>query len=64
MPALTKSERKLTDKFKAMHRFRVAKTEEEKQAAVEYAQEYCERYKLNFKREFIQINKTNKQENI
>lgn len=49
---LTKTERKIADKFKALHRFRVAKTEEEKQAAVKYAKEYCEKYKLNFKKEF------------
>ncbi len=49
---LTKAERKIADKFKAMHRFRVAKTEEEKQAAIKYAKEYCEKYKLNFNKEF------------
>lgn len=56
MQALTKSERKLMDKFKAMHRFRVAKTEEEKQAAVKYAEEYCDKYNLKFNKEF-HINK-------
>lgn len=49
---LTKTERKIADKFKAMHRFRVAKTEEEKQAAVKYAQEYCDKYNLKFDKEF------------
>ena len=49
---LSKTERKIADKFKALHRFRVAKTEEEKQAAVKYAKEYCEKYKLKYEREF------------
>ena len=49
---LTKLERQIMEKFMALHRFRVAHTEEEKQAAVKYAQEYCEKYKLNYKREF------------
>ena len=40
------------DKFKALHRFRVAKTKEEKQAAIKYAKGYCEKYNVNFKREF------------
>ena len=49
---LTKAEQEIMDKFKALHSFRVAKTEEEREAAVKYAQEYCEKYKLNYKREF------------
>lgn len=49
---LSKTERKIVDKFKALHRFRVAKTEEEKQAAVKYAKEYCEKYNLKYEREF------------
>ena len=49
---LTKAEQEIMDKFKALHRFRVAHTEEEREAAVKYAQEYCEKYKLNYKREF------------
>ena len=49
---LTKAEQEIMDKFKALHRFRVAKTEEERQATIKYAQEYCEKYKLNYKREF------------
>ena len=49
---LAKLEQQIMDKFKALHNFRVAKTEEERQAAVKYAQEYCEKYKLNYKREF------------
>lgn len=49
---LTKTERKIADKFKVLHRFRSAKTEEERQAAIKYAKEYCEIYKLNFKKEF------------
>ena len=52
MAKLTKLEQQIMDKFKALHRFRVAHTEEERQAAVKYAQEYCEKYKLNYKREF------------
>ena len=39
----------------ALHRFRVAKTEEERQAAVKYAQEYCAKYKLNYKRQFSHL---------
>ena len=49
---LTKTEQKIVDKFKALHRFRVAKTPEEYNEAVKYAKEYCETYKLNFKKEF------------
>lgn len=55
MAELTKLERQIMDKFKALHRFRVAKTEEERQAATKYAQEYCEKYKLNYKREFSHL---------
>ena len=49
---LTKLEQQIMDKFNALHRFRVAHTEAEREAAVKYAQEYCEKYKLNYKREF------------
>lgn len=52
---LTKAEREIMEKFMALHRFRVAKTEEEREAAVKYAQEYCEKYKLNYKREFSHL---------
>ena len=52
MTKLNKLERRIMDKFKALHRFRVAETKEEKQAAVKYAKEYCGTYKLNFKKEF------------
>ena len=52
---LTKTERKIADKFKALHRFRVAKTEEEKQAAVRYAKEYCEKYSLKYEKEFSHL---------
>lgn len=52
MAKLTKLERQIMEKFMALHRFRVAKTEEEREAAVKYAQEYCEKYKLNYKRQF------------
>lgn len=49
---LTKVECQIMEKFMALHRFRVAKTEEEREAAVKYAQEYCEKYKVNYKKEF------------
>ena len=52
MTNLTKLERQIMEKFMALHRFRVAHTEEERQAAVKYAQKYCEKYKLHYKREF------------
>jgi hypothetical protein len=52
MTKLNKLERRIMDKFKALHRFRVAKNREEKQAAIKYAQDYCKKYSLNFKREF------------
>ena len=52
MAELTKLERQIMDKFKALHRFRVAHTEEEREAAIKYAQDYCKKYKLNYKRQF------------
>ena len=52
---LTKAEQEIMEKFMALHRFRVAKTEEERQAAIKYAQRYCEKYKLNYKREFSHL---------
>ena len=52
---LSKTERKIVDKFKALHRFRVAKTEEEKQAAVKYAKEYCEKFNLKYEKEFSHL---------
>ena len=55
MAKLTKLERQIMEKFMALHRFRVAKTEEERQAAIKYAQEYCAKYKLNYKREFSHL---------
>ena len=55
MAKLTKLETQIMEKFMALHRFRVAKTEEERQAAVKYAQEYCEKYKLNYKRQFSHL---------
>ena len=55
MVNLTKLERQIMEKFKALHRFRVAETKEEKQAAVKYAQDYCKKYKLNYKREFSHL---------
>ena len=56
MVNLTKLEHQIMEKFMALHRFRVAHTEEEREAAVKYAQEYCEKYKLNYKREFSYFN--------
>ena len=50
-----KLERQIMEKFMALHRFRAAKNEEDKQAAVKYAQEYCEKYKLNYKRQFSHL---------
>ena len=55
MSNLTKKEREIMEKFMALHRFRVAKTDEEREAAVKYAQEYCKKYKLNYKREFSHL---------
>lgn len=55
MTKLSKLERRIMDKFKALHRFRVANTKEEKQAAIKYAQDYCKKYNLNFKREFSHL---------
>lgn len=52
---LTKTEQKIVDKFKALHRFRVAKTEEEKQAAVKYAKEYCDKFNLKYEKEFSHL---------
>ena len=52
---LTKLEQQIMDKFKALHRFRVVKTEEERQAAIKYAQEYCEKYNLKYEREFSNL---------
>ena len=37
---LTKAEREIMEKFMALHRLRVAKTEEDREAAAKYAQEY------------------------
>ena len=55
MAKLTKLERQIMDKFKALHSLRVAKTEEEREAAVKYAQEYCEKYNLKYEREFSHL---------
>ena len=51
----TKAEQEIMEKFMALHRFRVAKTDEEREAAVKYAQEYCKKYKLNYKRQFSHL---------
>lgn len=55
MTKLTKKERELVDWYKVKHRFDIAKTEEEKQAALKYAKDYCEKYSLNFNREFSHL---------
>ena len=55
MAKLTKLECQIMEKFMALHQFRVAKTEEEREAAVKYAQEYCKKYKLNYKRQFSHL---------
>lgn len=52
MATFTKAERKLIDRYKAMHRFRVAHTEKEYNEAVSYAKAYCEKYKLKYNRIF------------
>ena len=52
---LTKAERKLVDWYKVKYRFDTAKTAEDKQAAIKHLREYCEKYKLNYKREFSHL---------
>lgn len=52
MATFTKAERKLIDRYKVMHMFRVAHTEEEYNEAVSYAKAYCEKYKLKYNRIF------------
>lgn len=52
MATFTNAEIKLIDRYKAMHRFRVAHTEKEYNEAVSYAKAYCEKYKLKYNRIF------------
>ena len=56
MAKLTKKERELMDWYKVKYRFDTAKNEEDKQAAIKYLKEYCEKYKLNFKRKLSYFN--------
>ena len=51
----TKAEQEIVDWYKVKYRFDTAKTEEEKQAAIKYAQEYCEKYKCSYKKEFSHL---------
>ena len=45
----TKAEQEIVDWYKVKYRFDIAKNEEDKQAAIKYLLEYCEKYRLNFK---------------
>ena len=54
---LTKAEQEIVDWYKVKYRFDTAKNEEDKQAAIKYLMEYCEKYKLNFKRKLSYFNK-------
>ena len=56
MARLTKKERELMDWYKVKYRFDTAKNEEDKQAAIKYLREYCDKYKLNFKRKLSYFN--------
>ena len=56
MAKLTKKERELMDWYKLKYRFDTAKNEEDKQAAIKYLREYCEKYRLNFKRKLSYFN--------
>ena len=56
MAKLTKKERELMDWYKVKYRFDTAKNEEDKQAAIKYLMEYCEKYGLNFKRKLSYFN--------
>ena len=51
----TKAEQKLIDWYKVKYRFDTAKTEEDNQAAIKCLRDYCDKYKLNYKREFSHI---------
>lgn len=52
----TKAEREIVDGYKVKYRFDTAKTAEDKQAAIKYLMEYCEKYGLNFKRKLSYFN--------
>ena len=52
---LTKAEREIVDWYKVKYRFDTAKTAENKQAAIKYLREYCDKYKLNFKRKLSHL---------
>ena len=52
---LTKAEQEIVDWYKVKYRFDTAKNEEDKQAAIKYLREYCEKYKLNYKRQFSHL---------
>lgn len=56
MTKLTKKERELMDWYKLKYRFDTAKTAEDKQVAIKYLMEYCEKYRLNFKRKLSYFN--------
>ena len=51
----TKAEQEIIDWYKVKYRFDTAKNEEEQQAAIKYAQEYCEKYKCSYKKEFSHL---------
>lgn len=53
---LTKAEREIMDWYKVKYHFDTAKNEEGRQAAIKYLSDYCEKYKLNFKRKFSYFN--------
>lgn len=55
MAKLTKAERKIVDWYKVKYRFDTAKNEEDKQAALKYLREYCDKYKCSYKREFSHL---------
>lgn len=52
----TKAEQEIIDWYKVKYRFATAKNEEDKQAAIKYLMEYCEKYRLNFKRKLSYFN--------
>ena len=52
----TKAEQEIIEWYKVKYRFDTAKNEEDKQAAIKYLMEYCEKYRLNFKRKLSYFN--------
>ena len=56
MAKLTKLEQEIVDWYKVKYRFDTAKTKEESEAAIKYLKEYCEKYRLNFKRKLSYFN--------